>query len=201
MPNWVFNSLAISGEPEQVAQAKFQLNQPYTRKYDEWNEELKVYEMVEATHNNPVFAFWNIASPVDLDTYYSKDEDTVGPKGVFWNIENWGVKWDVAVKDNDEFPDTEIINEDLDLVTYKFNTAWSVALPAIQELSRQYPELVVDLEYEEETGWGGEITFKNGEVIEQAEYDNRCPDCDDYDVMEWNEEDGTEKCKECGYEC
>ena len=29
-----------------------------------------------------------------------------------WNITNWGTKWDVAVGDDEKYPDTEIIAEE-----------------------------------------------------------------------------------------
>ena len=209
MPNWVFNSLCVSGNSEQVAQVKFQVGQPVTKLIDEYNFDTKEYTKQEITKSNPIFSFWNIIAPTDLEAYakqptfnatFDQMMNGAGNDWYSWNNRNWGTKWDVGKWDNEEYSDTEILDEGSEFITYKFNTAWSPPFPVIQELSRQYPELVVDLEYEEEGGWGGEITFKNGEIIDQKEYDNRCSECDRYDTMEWNEEDGTEKCKECGYE-
>ena len=208
MPNWVFNSLAISGEPELIAQVKFQVSQPVTKMIDEFNFDTKTYSRQEITMSNPVFSFWNITAPTDLEAYNKQPEfkasfdEMMGGIGNDWysfNNRNWGTKWDVGRFDTDEYSDTELINDESNFLLYRFNTAWSPPFPVIQELSRQYPDLVVDLEYEEETGWGGEITFKNGEIIDQKEYENRCPECDEYDVMEWNEENGEEKCNKCDY--
>ena len=209
MPNWVFNSLCVSGNSEQVAQVKFQVGQPITKMIDEFNFETNSYTRKEITMSNPIFSFWNVIAPTDLEAYNKQPEfkasfdemlSGAGDDWYSWNNRNWGTKWDVGRFDTDEYPETEISDEGSEFVIYKFNTAWSPPFPVIQELSRQYPELVVDLEYEEEQGWGGEITFKNGEIIDQKEYENRCAECDAYDVMDWNEEDGVSKCKECGYE-
>ena len=46
-----------------------------------------------------------------------------------WNNREWGVKWDVAVSDDDKYPNTELLEyksegEDNWLV-YKYETAWS----------------------------------------------------------------------------
>lgn len=213
MPNWVFSSLAVSGNAEQVAQVKFQVGQPFTKMIDEYNFDTKEYDRKEVSFSNPIFAFWNITAPTDLEAYGKQPQlkasfeemlGGVGDDWYSWNNRNWGTKWDVGILDKDEYPDTEILvnNGDVsdEIIIYKFNTAWSPPFPVIQELSRQYPELVVDLEYEEETGWGGEITFKNGEIINQSDYDNKCSECDGIDKMEYDEENGNSKCKECGYE-
>jgi hypothetical protein len=209
MPNWVFNSLAVSGYAPYVGSVKFQVGQPFTKMIDEYNLDTKEYDRKEVSFTNPLFAFWNITAPTDLEAYNKQPDYKLpideqlkfqGNDWYSWNFRNWGTKWDVAVLDNDEYPDTEILIDESGLVIYKFNTAWSPPFPVIQELSRQYPELVVDLEYEEETGWGGEITFKNGEVIDQKEYENKCNECDSFDKMEYDEEKEVSICKECGYE-
>lgn len=209
MPNWVFNSLCVSGEPESIAKLKEQLNKSFTTSHDEWVFETNSHVRKEFHYSNPIIAFRNIIAPTDLEAYdkqptfkatFQEMLNGAGDDWYSWNNRNWGTKWDVAVYDNEEYSDTEIMDEGSGFIIYKFNTAWSPPFPVIQTLSKQYPNLLVDLEYEEESGWGGEITFKNGEIIDQKEYDNRCSECDEYDVMEWNEEDGTEKCKKCGYE-
>jgi hypothetical protein len=209
MPNWVFNSLSISGEPEKVIKVKEQLNQPFSREYDEWVFETKSYIKKETNHSNPVFAFWNIVRPPEdkFDEYFArKGYDKNGSYGdtefnwYNFNIREWGTKWDVAVLDDEEYPDTEIMIDEPDNVQYRFNTAWSPPVPVIDVLSKQHPDCVFDLEYEEEQGWGGEIVFKNGEIVSQAEYENRCHECDDYDTMEWDEEKEISICKKCGYE-
>ena len=83
-----------------------------------------------------------------------------------WCCNNWGTKWDFG---KDEYHDpAEIVNHEVDI---SFNTAWSPPLPAIEQLSLQYPELEMTLEYEEEQGWGGEMTIVNGETIGEREYD------------------------------
>jgi hypothetical protein len=82
---------------------------------------------------------------------------------------------------------------------YRFNTAWSPPAEAIAKLSQQYPELVFTLSFEEETGWGGEIVFKNGEGTETESYDNKCRDCDSLNTLEYCENDCGEICSDCNY--
>ena len=63
-------------------------------------------------------------------------------------------------------------NGDNLVVYYNFNTAWGLAMPALINLSSQYPDLLLTLSYEEETGWGGELEILRGELISDESYDN-----------------------------
>jgi hypothetical protein len=85
-------------------------------------------------------------------------------------------------------------------VYYKFNTPWSRPLPALERLSKQYPTLLFTLEYEEETGWGGEMEIVNGKTLSESEYSNICRQCDETDALEYSVETGYETCTKCGYE-
>lgn len=188
MPNWVFNYMGISGNNEKVDALKEQVNQSYELKH--WNfmkdPEEQTVELIE----NPIFSFWNIKRPEEgiLDEYFAKQPkvqselslndpnwyaDVEAKRKISnhwydWNITNWGCKWDAR--------DAEIIeeqqhNEKEKFIMYKFETPWSPPLEAIQELVEQYPELYIEIEFEEEQGWGGLIAWKDGEIINQESYD------------------------------
>jgi hypothetical protein len=208
MPNWVFNSLSISDNQEDIAKLKIQLNQPFERQHENWNPKTAQMEVESYRYDNPLFSFWNIVKPDDVETYLKQPDRNIpieeqlkfqGNDWYSWNVRNWGTKWDVAVSNNDEYPETEIVEEKDDHLIYRFDTAWSPPIPAIHNLSLQYPNLTFDLSYEEEQGWGGEITFKNGEVVDQKEYETMCRDCDEINCMEWDEETGETVCQKCQY--
>jgi hypothetical protein len=182
MPNWSFNSLSISGNPEEIAQVKFQVAQPFERELTIWDKEKKVYYDDIVKFDNPVFAFWNIVQPVEFNNY-----------------KYWGTKWDVAIHNDDEYPTTTIEIDEADHLVYRFDTAWAPPEEAVAELSRQYPNLIMDMEYEEETGWGGEFTYKAGEIVSRMQYDSRCPECDTYDCIDYDEEAGEQFCTKCDY--
>ena len=102
----------------------------------------------------PIFSFNNII-PID-----DKDE-TISAHDV------WGTKWDACFVEA-----LEVENEKTNLA-YKFETAWSVAQPAFEELAAQNPDVEIVLDFEEETGWFGDAVWKNGvefqsRVIEPA---------------------------------
>ena len=207
MPNWTYNSLTIEGSKEDISAIKTQLNKPFQRQHDTWNKDTGKMELQDVTYSNPVFAFWNVVKPIDLETYnLQKDPkhdnsiiDFKGDNWYDWNVRNWGTKWDVAVHDGDEYPETELVEEDETSLVYSFNTAWSPPLPAIEALSAQYPDVEFDLQFEEETGWGGNYIFSNGEGTEIESYENKCRDCDSLNTLEYCENDCGEICSECHY--
>ena len=208
MPNWVFNGLTIEGKPESVTKLVEQMNRPFTRVHDNWNIKTGQMEKKLTTYSNPVFAFWNIIKPEDIDSYQKQPEykpnasieDMMkhdGDDWYSWNNRNWGVKWDVAVSNEDESPETymegPVQNGENLVVYYNFNTAWGLAMPALTNLSSQYPDLLLTLSYEEETGWGGELELLRGELISDESYGWKCNDCD-------HTEQETPYCEDCEYD-
>lgn len=208
MPNWVYNGLTIEGKPESVTKLVEQMNTPFTRVHDNWNTTTGQMEKQLTTYSNPVFAFWNIIKPTDIEAYQKQPEykpnasieDMMKHDGndwYNWNLRNWGTKWDVAVSNNDESPETymegPVQNGENLVVYYNFNTAWGLAMPALTNLSSQYPDLLLTLSYEEETGWGGELEILRGELISDESYGWKCNDCD-------HTEQETPYCEDCEYD-
>jgi Ferredoxin-like domain in Api92-like protein len=209
MPNWCYNSLTIEGSKEDISAIKTQLNKPFTRQHDQWNPATQQMELSDTTYTNPVFAFWNIIAPTNIEIYNlqkdpNHDDSIIDFKGdnwYDWNVRNWGTKWDVAVRDGEDYPETELLVEEdwSDRLGYRFNTAWSPPLQAIETLSAQYPNVEFNLSYEEETGWGGEYLFIDGNGTEIESYENKCRDCDAINTMEYCDNDCGEICLECNY--
>ena len=205
MPNWVYNYLSIEGSKEDILAIKTQVSAPFTREHEQWNMETNVMETKDYIFTNPIFAFWNIIKPTDLETYKLQKDPSVeemsfaGNNWYDWNVRNWGTKWDVSVSDEEKYRETELIEEGEGFLSYRFNTAWSPPIPAITKLSEQYPNLEFNLSYEEETGWGGETELKNGFITDNEDYDNKCRDCDSLNTLDYCENDCGEVCSECNY--
>ena len=200
MPNWVFNSVVISGDKVSLDKLQAQLNAPVTMNFPDgnFNQETKQMEYTPATqtYSNPVFSFWNVVAPTNLEAYYGKEQkkesksfDSDGSfnsnafmaefyeslntdeSWYWWNVRNWGTKWDIAVADDAKYPETSLEITDDGSLMYRFSTAWSPVHEIFNILSQKYPELEFDYEYEEEQGWGGHTIWQNGEVISHEEYD------------------------------
>jgi hypothetical protein len=214
MPNWVYNGLTVEGSPDSVKKMMEQLNTPFVRVHDNWNVATQQFEKQQVTYPNPVFAFWNIIKPTDMEAYdgpqpkHENMQEAMKFKSDHWydwNVRNWGTKWDVAVSSLETHPDTymeETVNGENHVVYYNFETAWSRPMGALTKLSEQYPDLLFTLSYEEETGWGGELELLRGKVISESMYDNMCRNCDfkyaDTDIVVCDD-CGDYPCPECGW--
>ena len=216
MPNWVYNGLTIEGNPEQVDKLVEQMNKPFVYSVNS-NGDL-AFNIKQRKYVNPIFAFHNIYSYKDAgitdEVYHSqpefKKDDSFAdflkfPSNDWYNFNNreWGVKWDVAVAEDDQYPSTymegPVVNGDNKVVYYNFETAWGIPRNALSKLSAQYPNLLFTLSYEEETGWGGEMEFLRGEVISESDYENKCRECEEENCMEYCENDCGEICSACNY--
>lgn len=214
MPNWVYNGLTIEGNPEQVDKLVEQMNKPFVYSVQS-NGDLS-FGIKERKYVNPIFAFHNIYNYKDHgvsdEVYHGQPPATADfadwlkhETNDWYNFNNreWGVKWDVAVAEDEQYPETymegPVENGENKVVYYNFNTAWSIPQQALIKLSSQYPTLLFTLSYEEETGWGGEMEFLRGTVISQSEYDNKCRDCDEVNTLDYCEECDNELCSACNY--
>lgn len=214
MPNWCFNDLTITGNLQQIIDVKKQVGAPYTQFRVEHKIVRRkfVEQAKDVRFSKPVFSFWNICKPTDINAYwYSKSsgvpDDPNSKEDWFksdnwydWNVRNWGTKWDVANSNREKYPETELLVETDNLLEYKFNTAWSPPTEAIRKLSEQHPKVTITLKYEEETGWGGEIEFINGEIIKDSYYEWSCRNCG-YELDKFPLCQGcqTDICPECKY--
>lgn len=210
MPNWVFNSLTIQDHSaDTINTIKDQLNTPFERTYDHyWDSESKTNITKTIQYSNPIFSFWNIHKPTDLEAYrsntdYNSENPLAGDDWYAFNNREWGTKWDVAVADGNDYSDTYLqehksVEQD-HWLCYSFQTAWSPPVEAMVKLSNQYPSAVITLDWREEQGFGGEIEFVGGKITSEMEYESQCMDCDEYDTMEYCEECENELCSSCNY--
>jgi hypothetical protein len=229
MPNWVYNTLTIQGPKSEIDYIKDRLNSPFTLAQETYGMgDISSMgfptKIKQVEYNNPVFAFHNIYSYKDAgitDEEYARQPDRgnidmkndpdwfrksvelakVSKDWYSWNNTHWGTKWDVAVRDDDEYPETELIEhksegEDNWLV-YKYNTAWSPAVTILEKLSHLVPNSLLTLEYEEEQGWGGELEIVRGNVTELVSYDSKCYACDSYDTLDYCDNDCGQFCSSC----
>jgi hypothetical protein len=191
MPNWVYNNLTLEGHKDLLDEVVEQLNKPFTIK--------------DTTYDKPIISFWNMVKPSDdiLEEYHGTANagSMTNPNNWYsWNNQHWGPKWDIAVGNGEEYAETSISRSD-DVVSYNFQTAWSPPIPALVALSNKYPELELWLEYEEEQGWGGEMTIQDGLSLSVSEYNWRCFNCghknpNDPNELHCDECEGT-VCPEC----
>jgi hypothetical protein len=169
MPNWVYNGVSVTDLTGEHAADVARLIEQVGADYS-----MVVTAYVDGEHStnveetkDPIFSFWNIVKPTgeDLDLYNKSIETGVGvtPFWYDWHCDNWGCKWDAG--------DVEFDDYGADQKLFRFSTPWAPPIPALTSLSKQYPNLHIELEWEEEQGFGGTFTFTNGEPTETDYYD------------------------------
>lgn len=189
MPNWVFCNLSFTSDDfELLDEIKTMLSQPYETRFPDhkWNEDTKQWDSTPATQTHEsAFSFWNVVKPTDLDTYFagesgkakSNSPEDIGKRiadgfrfgmdWYNWNSREWGCKWDAG----DVYLDETVNSDNSKTLNYRFETPWSPPMPIVERLVEMYPQLVIDFEYEEEQGWGGELTYVNGELTFDKSWD------------------------------
>jgi hypothetical protein len=169
MPNWVDNSLTVTGSEEQVRAFVDQARARYTAKYSDYSTgELKDSEV------QCELSFWNFVRPDDsiLHEYWGDEPRKASLADALrrdtnhwydWNVRNWGCKWDAGEVDVPDRSDG--------YVQYTFQTPWGPPEEFFTAIAEQFPDLTFCLEYTEEQGWGGELTGVDGEVIRTEQWE------------------------------
>jgi hypothetical protein len=117
-----------------------------------------------------------------------------------WALRYWGTKWDVTKSEVGGLPDTGIPSG-ADTVTLRFNTAWSPPEEWIGFCSEQFPTLMFENIYIDESNYCGAVVIREEDQLEQKVYhdsiydygislmDEPCPDWDEDEdgASEWDE--------------
>lgn len=92
------------------------------------------------------------------------EELRVGQDWYHWNIRNWGTKWEIG--------DASLVREEDERLEFVFDTAWSPPVPALDELSAQYENLVITLVcIDEGDMFASEIHWRHRERAHEHELD------------------------------
>jgi hypothetical protein len=189
MPNWVYNSMSVSGSQKDLIAFRDKASKPYTTKnkgkrYQDaegnwkWDADVE-YEQ----ENTSPLSFWNFIEPESKDAYFADahgkkpegyeawsmedkmayDLKFTGDGWYDWNVRNWGTKWDASDAEITDGTD----DEKTACLSYTFQTAWSIPEPVFTAMVRQHPELTFDFECEEEQGWGAEFTSSDGDDVDE----------------------------------
>ena len=149
MPNWVSNSVRVTGSKEELQRFAEQAGKSY-----------ESFGGVREEH----ISFWNFVRPEEeiLEEYFGNERQGLSLEERLqyktnhwydWNIRNWGCKWDAS----------DVYFEDWDgELAYDFETPWSFPYEAIRAMVAQYPTLTFTVRFLEEQGWGGEAYGANG---------------------------------------
>jgi hypothetical protein len=167
MPNWVYNSVSISGDQDKLDAFLAKATTPHPESFDEATGKV-VYT------DKPEFSFWNFVAPpkeaVESGEYFGVNGWADGEKKgdttnnwYNWNNDNWNTKWDACDSDY-----TDTTGGSLNIT---YSTAWSIPEPVMRAMAEQHPELNFDFHCEEEQGWGAEFSASGGKLSLDKEWD------------------------------
>ncbi len=123
----------------------------------------------EELDDHTLYRFDNILDSPDILSY--RDALPVPKKFeerfsyYYWNLNNIGQKWGS--------PDGMHVQWEDNSMTCTYDTAWGPADIFVSKLSKQYPELLFELSFNE-TGmmFAGEFTYQNGKLVKQNVYED-----------------------------
>lgn len=169
MPNWVYNSMSVSGSKETIAEFKELAGRKAPTGFNSETGELTYDDKEE------VLSFWNFKEPENKYAYFG-DAHGTKPEGYEgwtkeqqlahdlkfegdgwydWNVREWGTKWDACDVDLNDDSETSL--------GYSFSTAWSIPEGAFIAIVQKFPTLDFEFYSEEEQGWGAEFTSSDGD--------------------------------------
>lgn len=163
MPNWCENNLSIHGPKDEM---------------DRFHEIIKKddgeYSLLENLYPTP-------EDLINTTSSYSKDDWSDEQKANFekyghadwysWRIANWGTKW----KESDLYVGQEYTVNEVDgtaTIAFNFNTAWAPPIEAFDKISKDWPNLLFCIYYEEPgMAFCGNCIWLNGEQKEASHSD------------------------------
>lgn len=120
-----------------------------------------------------------------------------------WSYNNWGTKWNAY----DGYV-SKISDESFQV---SFSTAWSPPTPVIQKMGEMFPNLIIEMEYQEEgMGFAGTMGYEpnlgfydnEGELIYLSDCCNKDVNDDDWiEYCEDNDIESWETCPKCKEQC
>lgn len=157
MPNWCENNLSIHGWKEDMEK----LMEVITIGEDEYSLLEKLYPTPEELNIGNV--------SMNPDEQQNANFEKFGYKSWYdWRIDKWGCKWPES---DLEIGQEYTINSDgTATIAFNFNSAWSPPIEAFNKISKDYPNILFCLYYEEPgMGFCGSNIWSKGECQQQYE--------------------------------
>jgi hypothetical protein len=158
MPNWVYNRVNVSTNDEEKL-AEFR---DYIAKEPLILSSTPVPEGREKTEYKG-FSFHSFITPEpEFFNKYYEIEEKEKQHWYEWNCANWETKWDAASVD--------IVSSSTS-IDLTFETAWAAPAPIWQAMTNKFPSLRFEIGWEEEQGFGEELTAQYGIVTLDRQWD------------------------------
>lgn len=153
MPNWCYNELVVTGEPDEVQKfVDFSRTENYILDFNKAIPYPEQYKKLDAEYRRLE------AEGVSWDKL---PKDGYNSGGYEWCIVNWGTKWN-SVETNVDVGNGQ--------AWFTFDTAWSPSIPVTAKFSEMFPNLTFDHHYEESgMDFSGYMIYKGGKCVESED--------------------------------
>jgi hypothetical protein len=160
MPNWVYNTINVMGNPDDIAEFASHIATPPRMISDEERENFGGFSF---------HSFVTLPDEATLEEYHEtsgwKDGERTGDteyNWYNWNSKAWNTKWDAC---------NPALVSGSNQITISFETAWSQPWPVFEAMVKQFPKLSFEIWWEEEQGFGEELQGVNGVLNSTKSWD------------------------------
>jgi len=106
-----------------------------------------------------------------LSSFMPQPTDAAGEliDGTNWQYDNWGTKWgDCETNLSDE----TYLSPNVSTASFDFLTPWGPASGLIKEISKLHPNVIIDIEYEEQgMNFFGIEQYKGGKLVHEVHHE------------------------------
>ena len=137
MPNWCYNRVEISGEPEEMDEFR-ELVKSKKSAFD-FNEIIPMPKELEDSVSGSESAkpIWQKKRSKELIEKYGADN------WYRWCVDNWGVKWNVTLSEEQD------VQDEGDYLQYTFDTAWGPPYEIYNALAKKFPDMSISWFFDE----------------------------------------------------
>jgi hypothetical protein len=135
MPNWCYNRVDISGEPEEMDEFREFISSEESA-FDFNKVKPMPKELLEVRVPR-------IDKSPEAEKLSKELKEKYGDDNWYdWALSNWGVKWDVTVSKDD-------VTDEGDYIQYAFDTAWGPPHEIYKAIREKFPNLGITWFYDE----------------------------------------------------
>lgn len=163
MPNWCSNDVTVLGASDDLEEFERFLVKAHLDTFEKQQESLDIedkfglFNRLVPMPDELRGTTASVSEPNELVNAIKGNREIDYTDWYTWSIANWGTKWDVSPRF------CERIDNALEL---SYDTAWAPALHVWEQVSKEFPSLLIKINYVEEgMAFIGEAWYEDGDTI------------------------------------
>lgn len=163
MPNWCENHISFSGKPDEIQKFLEVIK-------DETSDcGYSLFEKLYPTPEELLDTVASIGSKEEMSDQQKNNVEKYGHADWYdWRISNWGTKWTESELRLEQELYTS--RQGISTIAFGFETAWGPAIELFDKVTKDYPNILICLYYEEPgMGFCGTNVWANGSSMQSQE--------------------------------